>query len=254
MQTRPQELPDKIKELATNILEVCRKSAIENREISLIISKAENVILNLHGYDTSHLDSAGQISTSDAGDTFINTYISSIALTPAELEYFQKREVIRRESAHIDISTTARGTTYTFGKNSSFLLLASSTWTEKAVQRVHNRLWKLDSFNYTTPISVDAYMALAGLTNADIDNCRTAARNATIYFPAERAGLDADFPPISNLEKGKCTKRPLLHQKGIPKFPADLQELKKMWNAGRPFLKCPCPGCEINFTWVDHML
>ncbi|GBG83558.1 hypothetical protein CBR_g37275 [Chara braunii] len=97
-------------------------------------------------------------------------------------------------------------------------------------------------------------MALAGLSDADIDNCRTAARNDTIYFPATRGGLDANFLQIANLEKGKCPKRLLLHQKGIPKFPAYLSELKKLWNAGRPYLKCACLGCEKNFTWFDHML
>ncbi|GBG84588.1 hypothetical protein CBR_g38871 [Chara braunii] len=254
MQTRPQDLLDKIKELASNIADVCKKAAIENRELNLIIAKAEKVILGLHGYDTTHLDTVGRVSTNDTADTFTDNYISSIALTPAELEYFKQKEAMGRQSAHLDISSSTRDTSHKFAKNSPFLPLASSTWTEKAVQRVHNRLCKLDTFNYTAPISVDAYMALAGLTAADIDNCRTAARNATIYFFAGRAGLDADFPPISSLEKGKCSQRPLLHQKGIPKFPADLLDLKKLWNADRPFLKCPCPGCEVNFTWLDHMI
>ncbi|GBG87467.1 hypothetical protein CBR_g45525 [Chara braunii] len=161
---------------------------------------------------------------------------------------------MRRDCAHLDVSTTPRDTSHKFGKNSPFLPLASNTWTKKVVQRVHNRLWKLATFNYTAPISVDAYMALAGLSSADIANCRTAARNATIHFPAGKVGLDADFPPISKLEKGKCPKKPLLHQKGIPRFPSDLLELKKLWNTGRPFLKCACIGCEVNFTWLDHML
>ncbi|GBG79064.1 hypothetical protein CBR_g28778 [Chara braunii] len=254
MKTRPQELSDKIKELASNIVEVCKQAAIENRELNLIVAKAQKVIVDLHGYDTSHLDTVGQVSTNDTADTFTDIYISSIDLTPAELEYFKRKEAIRREAAHIDITTSTRDTSHKFVKSSPFLPLASSTWTEKAVQRVHNRLWKLDTFNYTAPISVDAYMALAGLTDADIDNCRTAAQNGTIYFPAGRTGLDADFPPISSLENGKCSQRLLLHQKGIQKFPTDLLKLKKVWNVGRPFLKCPCPGCEINFTWLDHMI
>ncbi|GBG62428.1 hypothetical protein CBR_g30382 [Chara braunii] len=97
-------------------------------------------------------------------------------------------------------------------------------------------------------------MALAVITDAEIENCRSAARNGTIYFLANRGGLDAEFPPIAGLEKGRCENRPLLHQKGIPKFPADLSELKKPWNAGRPYLKCTCPGCEKSFTWFDHMI
>ncbi|GBG77733.1 hypothetical protein CBR_g24180 [Chara braunii] len=248
MQTRPHELEDKIKELASNIAEVCRRSAIENRELNLIIAKNEKVILELHGYDTSHLDCAGRISTNESSETFTDSYISSIALTPVELDYFKKKEALRRNNAHMEISSSSGDTSHKLGKNSSFLPLALSTWTEKAVQRVHNRLWKLNSFNYTTPISVDAYMASAGLSNADIDNCRTAARNATIHFPAGRSGFDADFLPIAKLEKGKCPKKPLLHQKGIRRFPIDLLELKKLWNAGRPFLKCTCNGCELNFT------
>ncbi|GBG79487.1 hypothetical protein CBR_g29633 [Chara braunii] len=211
MQTRPQELPNKIKELTTNIAEVFRKSAIENRELNLIVAKAKKVILDLHRYDSSHLDSAGQISTNDAPETFTASYISSIALTPAELEYFKRHETMRRESAHINIFAATGGTSHKFGKSSSFLPLASGTWTEKAIHRVHNRLWKLDTFNYTAPISVDAYMALAGLTEADIDDCCTTARNATIHFLAGRVGLDADFPAISKLEKGKCAKNLLLH-------------------------------------------
>ncbi|GBG76291.1 hypothetical protein CBR_g22039 [Chara braunii] len=97
-------------------------------------------------------------------------------------------------------------------------------------------------------------MALTGLSSADIENCRTAARNGTIHFPTGKVGFDADFPPLSKLEKGKCPKKPLLHQKGIPRFPTDLLELKKLWNVGRLFLKCACTGCEVNFTWLDHML
>ncbi|GBG64109.1 hypothetical protein CBR_g40557 [Chara braunii] len=161
---------------------------------------------------------------------------------------------MRRDCAHLDISTVARDTSHKFSKNSPFLPLASSTWTEKVVQRVHDRIWKLDTFNYTAPISVDAYMTLAGLSSADILNCRTAAKNATIHFPVGRAGLDVDFPLMSKLEKGKCPQKPLLHQKGIPRFPMDLLELKKLWNAGRRFLKCACTGCEVNFIWPDHML
>ncbi|GBG61515.1 hypothetical protein CBR_g21857 [Chara braunii] len=254
MQTRPHELEDKIKELASNIAEVCRRSAIENRELSLIIAKAEKIILELHGYDTAHLDCAGQISINESSETFTDIYINSIARTPAELDYFKKKKALRRDNAHMKISSTSGEANHKLGKNSSFLPLASSTWTEKAVQWVHNRLWKLNSFNYTAPISVDAYMALAGLNDADIDNCRTAAKNATIHFPAGRAGYDADFLPIAKLEEGKCPKKSLLHQKGIPRFPTDLLELKKLWNAGRPFLKCPCISCELNFTWLDHMI
>ncbi|GBG92372.1 hypothetical protein CBR_g55280 [Chara braunii] len=228
MQTRPQDLSDKIKELASNIADVCKKAAIENSELNLIVAKAEKIILGLHGYDTTHLDTADRVSTNDTADTFTDNYISSIALTPAELEYFKQKEAMRRQSAHLDNYSSARDTSHKFAKNSPFLPLASSTWTEKTVQRVHNLLWKLDTFNYTAPISVVAYMALAGLTVTDIDNYRTAARNATIYFPVGRTGLDVDFPPISSLEKGKCSQRPLLHQKGIPKFPTDLQELRKL--------------------------
>ncbi|GBG76442.1 hypothetical protein CBR_g22190 [Chara braunii] len=214
MQTRPHELADKIKELATNIAGVCKKSAIENREVNLIVAKAEKVILELHGYDTAHLDIAGQISSNERTKTFSDIYVSSIALTPAELEYFKRKEALRRDNTHFDISTVARDTTHKFGKNNPFLPLASSTWTEKVVQHVYNRLGKLDTFNYTAPIKVDTYMALIGLSSADIENCRTAAKNGTIHFPAGRAGFDADFPPLSKLEK----------------------------------------GCEVNFTWLDHML
>ncbi|GBG91444.1 hypothetical protein CBR_g52399 [Chara braunii] len=240
MQTRPHELDDKIKELASNIAEVCKRVAIKNRELNLIVAKVEKVTLGIHGYDTSHLDSAGQISTNESAKTFTKTYISSISLTQVKLEYFKRKEAMRRDCAHLDVSTVIRDTSHKFGKSSPFLPLASSTWTEKAVQRVRNRLWKLDTFNYTAPISVDAYMALAGLSSTNIVNCRTAAKNATIHFPAGRARLDADFPRISILAKGKCPKKPLLHQKGIPKFPTNLLELKKLWNAERPFLKCAC--------------
>ncbi|GBG81240.1 hypothetical protein CBR_g31912 [Chara braunii] len=254
MQTRPHELEDKIKELAANIAEVCRKSAMENIELNLIVAKGEKILLELHGYDTSHLECAGQISTNDTSETFMDTYISTIALTPAELDYLKKKEVLRRDNAYMEITSSSNETSHKLGKNSSFLPLASSTWMEKAVQKVHNRLWKLNSFNYTTPISVDAYMALVGLSNTDIDNCRTTARNATIHFPAGRVGYDADFLPIAKLEKGKCPKKPVLHQKGIPSFPADLPELKKLWNVGRPFQKCACNGCELNLTWLDHTI
>ncbi|GBG64063.1 hypothetical protein CBR_g40509 [Chara braunii] len=254
MQNKPEELDNKIREFASNIAEVCRKSAIENRALNLITAKAEKIILELHGYDASHLDSARQVSIAEGSETFSDTYINRMSLSHVELDYLKKKEAERRSNAHIEITPLTRDAGHKFAKNNPFLPLASSTWTEKAMQRVHNRLWKLDTFNYAAPISVEAYMALAGLTEADIDNCRTTARNATIYFAATRGGLDADFPPIANLEKGKCPRKPLLHQKGIPKFPTDLSELKKLWNAGRPYLKCICPGCEKNFTWFDHMI
>ncbi|GBG85635.1 hypothetical protein CBR_g40364 [Chara braunii] len=250
---RPQELDDKIQELATNIPEVCRKSAIENREIDLIVAKSEKIILELHDYDTTHLDASRQVWTMDCNETFSEEYINRISLTPIELEYFKKKEVARRTNVHTDILPAIRDANYNFFKNRPFLPLASSTWTEKVVQRIHNQVWKLDTFNYTTPISVHAYAALARLCADDFENCRTAARNGTDYFPAGRNGLDADFPPLDKLERGKCPRKPLLYQKGIPKFPSDLVELKKLRNAGRPFLKCPCPGCEKNFTWFDHL-
>ncbi|GBG67406.1 hypothetical protein CBR_g542 [Chara braunii] len=211
MQCRPHELNAKIQELASNITDACRKAAIENRELNLIIAKAEKIILELHGHDASHPDAVGQVSVTESNETFSNAYIDRMALSQVELEYLKKKEAERKNNARTKINPLARDAGHKFAKNSPFLSLASSTWTEKAVQRVHNRLWKLDTFNYTAPISVKAYMALAGLTNADIDNCRTAARNGTIYFPGARGGLDANFPPIAKLEKGKCPKKPLLH-------------------------------------------
>ncbi|GBG48814.1 hypothetical protein CBR_g87485, partial [Chara braunii] len=190
----------------------------------------------------------------ERNETFSEEYISRISLTSIELEYFKKKEAARRTNVYADILRAARDTDHKFSKNSPFLPLASSTWTEEVVQRVHNQLWKLDIFNYTVPISVDAYAALAGLSANDIENCRTAARNDTVYFPVGRNGLDADFRPLDKLERGECPRKSLLYQKGIPKSPNDLVELKKLWNAGRPFLKCPCTGCEKNFTWFDHVL
>ncbi|GBG88698.1 hypothetical protein CBR_g48227 [Chara braunii] len=247
-------MQNKPEELESNIAEVCRKSAIENKELNLIIAKAEKTILELHGYDASHLDSAGQISIAERNETFTNAYINRMSLSQVELDYLKKKEAERRNNAHTEITPITANAGHKFGQNSHFLPLASNCWTEKAVQRVHNRLWKLDTFNYAAPISVEAYMALAGLTEADIDNCRTTARNGTIHFPPTRGGLDADFPPIASLEKGRCPRKPLLHQKGILKFPADLSELKKLWNAGRPYLKCTCLSCEGNFIWFDHMI
>ncbi|GBG66099.1 hypothetical protein CBR_g55442 [Chara braunii] len=254
MQNKPHELDDKIREFASNITEVCRKSEIENRELNLIIAKAEKIILDLHGYDTAHLDSAGQVSIAERNETFMDAYINRMSLSQAELKYLKKKEAERRKNAHTEITPLTRDAGHKFAKNNPFLPLASSTWREKAVQCVNNRLWKLDTFNYTATIIVEAYMEFVGLTDPDIDNCRAAARNGTIYFPATRGGLDANFPPIAKLEKGKCLKRPLLHQKGIPKFPADLSELKKLWDAGRPYLKCTCPRCEKNLTWFDHTI
>ncbi|GBG72086.1 hypothetical protein CBR_g11020 [Chara braunii] len=254
MQCKPQELDAKVQDFPSNIAESCRKVAIENRELSLIIAKAEKIILELHGYDLSHLDTAGHVSISQRNETFSETYINRMSLSQAELEYFRKKEAERMSNAHTELTPLTRDAGHKFAKNSPFLLLASDSWTAKAVQRVHNRLWKLDTFNYTAPISVEAYMALAAITDAEVENCRSAARNGTIYFPATRGGFDAEFPPIAELEKGKCANRPLLHQKGIPKFPANLSELKKLWNAGRPYLKCTCPSCEKNFTWFDHMI
>ncbi|GBG92632.1 hypothetical protein CBR_g56576 [Chara braunii] len=254
MQSKPQELDTKIQDFASNITGSCRKAAIENRELNLIIAKAEKIILELHGYDSSHLDSAGQVSTPERTETFSETYISRMSLSQVELEYFRKKEAERRSNAHTELTPLTRDTGHKFAKNSPFPPLKSNTWTEKAVQHVHNRLWKLDTFNYTTLISVEAYMALARITDAEVDNCRSAARNGTIYFPATRGGFDAEFPPIAKLEKSKCPNRPLLHQKGIPKFPAHVSELKKLWNAVRPYPKCACPGCEKNFMWFDHMI
>ncbi|GBG85802.1 hypothetical protein CBR_g40611 [Chara braunii] len=254
LQSRPEQLEAKIHDLASNIVESCRKAAIENRELNLIIAKAEKIILELHGYDSSHLDTAGHVSFSERAETFSEAYIDRKSLSQVELEYFRKKEAERLSNAHTELTPLMRDAGHKFSRNRPFLPLASSTWTEKAVQHVHNRLWKLDTFNYTAPISVEAYMALAAITDAEVDNCRSAARNGTIYFPATRGGFDGEFPPIAKLEKGKCPNKPLLHQKGIPKFPADLSELKKLWNAGRPYLKCVCLGCEQNFTWFDHMI
>ncbi|GBG74727.1 hypothetical protein CBR_g19134 [Chara braunii] len=234
--------------------DVLLQAAIENRELSLIIAKAEKIILELHRYDSSHLDTAGQVSISERNETFSETYINRMSLSQAELEYFRKKEAERMSNAHTELTPLTRDAMHKFSKNSPFLPLASGSWTQKVVQRVHNRLWKFDTFNYTAPISVEAYMALAAITDTEVENCRSAARNGTIYFPTTRGGFDAEFPPIAELGKGKYANRPLLHQKGIPKFPADLSELQKLWNAGRPYLKCTCTSCEKNFTWFDHMI
>ncbi|GBG92264.1 hypothetical protein CBR_g55033 [Chara braunii] len=254
----PETLERKIQALAHSAPIIVSRNRIENREISKIIANGEKTILENFGYSTAHLTNIGDIDVSEQVNVKRQERRRRIGLSQAEIDYLEKQQEKRLNAVLATASTAAdsSGKTHKLAQDSHFLPLVSSAWIERQSKHVSHKLWHLDNFNYTAPISVEAYKALANLSDKDLKNCKEAADSFALLLPNNRPAFDGGFPLLAILDKTKCpVSKQVLVQKGFPRVPPTLEEVKKMWNTGRPYLKCTCTtNCGKSITWFDHFV
>ncbi|GBG84735.1 hypothetical protein CBR_g39112 [Chara braunii] len=148
----------------------------------------------------------------------------------------------------------------------AFAPLASTHWVEHTSTGFGHCIWKLDTYNHLAPISVKAYQFLAGPTDAQVRKCKAIAYTAQLKFCGKSVSPfspdDLSFPLMSYIDPEKCGQTaPVMCHKAIKQTPAlDLRNLRKVWSAGRPYVKCSCKpsdedkDCPGGPLWVDHAI
>ncbi|GBG63281.1 hypothetical protein CBR_g37367 [Chara braunii] len=112
---------------------------------------------------------------------------------------------------------------------------------------------------------VDSYRFLASLTENEMKKCNEMALMENIDLVKGNYPLTPDtmkLPIIGDFDRTKCTMSPsALAVRGFmtPKQQTAMAELKRIWNVGRPYLKCQCVtegkgDCGKNISWLDHVL
>ncbi|GBG92202.1 hypothetical protein CBR_g54647 [Chara braunii] len=148
---------------------------------------------------------------------------------------------------------------------SAFLPLAPSQWIESEASRLNDKVWDLETFNHLAPISINAYRFLASLTDQEMELCEEKALTENIElvkgpYPLTVGAMK--LPKVGHFDPLKCSvSTSQLAIRGFCQLKGQeaLSELKKIWNVGRPYLKCRCvemglTDCKTNITWFDQVL
>ncbi|GBG83245.1 hypothetical protein CBR_g36860 [Chara braunii] len=146
-----------------------------------------------------------------------------------------------------------------------FLPLAPSRWIESESAGLNDKVWELETINHSAPISIRAYQLLASITEAEMDFCLEKALNedTELIKGPYPFGPDAmDLPSVGQFDRSKCSvsgSQLQIRSFCAARSPDVISELKRIWNVGRPFLKCRCieegkEDCKTTITWFDHIL
>ncbi|GBG71303.1 hypothetical protein CBR_g8724 [Chara braunii] len=146
----------------------------------------------------------------------------------------------------------------------AFLPIALARWIESEARAKGDKICEFDTFDHLAPISVNGYRLFASLTVEEVDLCcnRTLDENTKLIkglYP--RTAEAMKLPIVGHFDPLKCSVSPTtLAIRGFypPKGQTALAELKRVWNVGRPYLKCRCQElgkgeCKSNITSFDHV-
>ncbi|GBG86907.1 hypothetical protein CBR_g44363 [Chara braunii] len=147
----------------------------------------------------------------------------------------------------------------------AFLPIAPPRWIESKVKEKKDKIWEFETFNHSVPIGVNAYKLLASLSEEEVNLCQERALNENTEIIKGPYPWTADammLPKVGQFDPLKCNaSSTTLAVRGFypPKGQTALAELKRIWNAGRPYLKCRCVelekgDCKTNITWFDQVL
>ncbi|GBG84412.1 hypothetical protein CBR_g38696 [Chara braunii] len=147
----------------------------------------------------------------------------------------------------------------------AFLPLAPSRWVESESVRLDYKVWELDTFNHYAPIDANVYHLLASLTEAEMTLCQDKAlgEDTDLIKGPYPIGTEAMAPPmVGHFDHTKCSasgSQLQIRSFCATRAPDVISELKRIWNVGRPFLKCRCveegkEDCKTSITWFDHVL
>jgi hypothetical protein len=105
----------------------------------------------------------------------------------------------------------------------------------------HHRMWAIGNTNLLAPISIPMWRIWAGLSDAEIEQCRQQALNNIGVLRAPVDLLPAF--PLNMFEHSKCTTTEVkLHTKqDLPTgYNRKESHLAELWNVQRPYMRCLC--------------
>ncbi|GBG63128.1 hypothetical protein CBR_g36615 [Chara braunii] len=146
-------------------------------------------------------------------------------------------------------------------RSNGFVPIGSAQRLEGKVRRQQDRGSVGSGFNDLAPINIKGWKFLADLSKNEVEECRRKALTGTLGYAnaTPHFGGKLTFPTLSVLDPTKCVfANPVVMQKMIPSsLSLDLRNLCRVWNAGRPYLKCRCGyrnSCTCNSVpiWFDQ--
>ncbi|GBG82911.1 hypothetical protein CBR_g36438 [Chara braunii] len=148
-------------------------------------------------------------------------------------------------------------------RNNGFIPIASAQWVEDKAKRQQDRVWVQGGFNYLAPINIKGWKFLADLSKNEVEECWRKALAGILDYAnnTPHFGGKLTFPMLSELDPTKCIyTNPVVMQKMITSsLNLDIRNLRKVWNVGRPYLKCRCGfrnarTCNGGPIWFDHAI
>ncbi|GBG65495.1 hypothetical protein CBR_g51090 [Chara braunii] len=252
-------LVELIERYAANAEKVASKDLKEDRTIELKTSEAEKVWLKAWGLPSTHLDwfmARYNTEEADGGSSMLDVF---------NLDEDERMEVDFLIAPGADLTERHKRPTARDYERHTFLPLVSSHWIEDIACSVQDRVWRLESFNHLAPIGIKAYKFLAGAKKEDLEECYNDALAGVLVYGGKKKtphkGGRLSFPALQELDAEKCQyQKSVVMQKTAPLSCArDLNELKKFWNMGRPYLKCKwgyqnTRKCDAGLLWFDQVL
>ena len=121
---------------------------------------------------------------------------------------------------------------------------------ELLVAEHQHRMWAIGNTNLLAPISIPIRKTWAGLSDAEIEQCKQHALNNIGVLRAPVDLLPAF--PLNMFEQSKCTTTEVkLHSKhDLPTgYNRKESHLAELWNVQRPYMRCLCnpravSGCK----------
>ncbi|GBG67716.1 hypothetical protein CBR_g844 [Chara braunii] len=187
----------------------------------------------------------------------------SLALTEEEKTYHARLLEEGRMDRVKAIAANQKTSVNKYVRN-AFLPTVPSRWVEAQSRSVEDKLWDLYTFNYIAPIQADSYRFLASLTGEEMKKCREKALTENIELIKGNYPLTPNamkLPVIGDFDRSKCgVSASALALRGFlgPKVQTTIAELKRIWNVGRPYVKCQCVAegkgnRGKNISWFDHV-
>ncbi|GBG80104.1 hypothetical protein CBR_g30471 [Chara braunii] len=148
-------------------------------------------------------------------------------------------------------------------RSNDFVPIGSAQWLEGTVRRQQDRGWVGSGFNNLAPINIKGWKFLADLSKSEVEECRRKALAGTLDYAnaTPHSGGKLSFLTLSVLDPTRCVfANPVVMQKMIPSsLSLDLRNLRRVWNAGRPYLKCRCGyknsrTCNGGPIWFDQAI
>ena len=123
-----------------------------------------------------------------------------------------------------------------------------------------HRMWAIGNTNLMAPISVQMWKTWAGMSEAEVEQCKQQAINNIGILRAPVELLPAFS--LNMFEHSKCTTNEVkLHTKqDLPTgYNRKDSHLAELWNVQRPYMRCLCnpraiSGCKGSIVWFDHAI